>query len=124
MYGWSLSLVKPITPYLGVGAMLEVGKDLSMCEDCVNYNFEELSEGVFLNLNIPLSTHFSLVSNFMFLVHWEEGTVEDLYWDRFVPIVVFDEKTNGRRPELPGVQRENHRRMGRGRLGMGQAGIP
>lgn len=94
MYGWSLSLVKPITPYLGVGAMLEVGKDLSMCEDCVNYNFEELSEGVFLNLNIPLSTHFSLVSNFMFLVHWEEGTVEDLYWDRFVPIVVFDEKGN------------------------------
>ena len=78
--GWSLSLVKPLTPYIGVGAMIEVGTDRSMCCDCVEYDFDELSEGLLLNFNAPLGRGFSLLGNFMLLVHWEEGTVHGLYF--------------------------------------------
>ena len=85
--GWSLSLVKPLTPYIGVGAMIEVGTDRSMCCDCVEYDFDELSEGLLLNFNAPLGRGFSLLGNFMLLVHWEEGTVHGLYY----PWLVVDE---------------------------------
>ena len=79
MAGWSLSIIKPLTPYVGVGVMAEVGGDLSGCEDCVNYDFAEFSEGFVVNMNAPLGKGFSLVSNFMFLVNFQDGTVEGGY---------------------------------------------
>lgn len=88
--GWSLSLAKPLTPYLGVGAMIEVGTDRSMCCDCVEYDFDELSEGLLVNLNAPLGYGFSLVGNFMFLLHWQEGTAQGYYYTREIEEEVFD----------------------------------
>ena len=88
--GWSLSLVKPLTPYLGVGAMIEVGTDRSMCCDCVEYDFDELSEGLLVNLNAPLAYGFNLIANFMFLLHWEEGTAQGYYYMREIEEEVFD----------------------------------
>ena len=67
--GWSLSLVKPLTPYLGVGAMIEVATSHSMCCDCAEYDFDELSEGLLVNFDAPLAYGFNLVANFMFLLH-------------------------------------------------------
>ena len=43
--GLSLSVVKPITSFVGVGVMAEIGTSASGCEDCVEYKFNELSEG-------------------------------------------------------------------------------
>jgi len=88
--GWSLSLVKPLTPYLGVGAMIEVGTDRSMCCDCVEYDFDELSEGLLLNFDAPLAYGFNLIANFMFLLHWEEGTAQGYYYTREIEEEVFD----------------------------------
>ena len=88
--GWSLSLVKPLTPYLGVGAMIEVGTDRSMCCDCVEYDFDELSEGLLLNFDAPLAYGFNLIANFMFLLHWEEGTAQGYYYMREIEEEVFD----------------------------------
>ena len=82
--GWSLSLVKPLTPYIGVGAMVEVATSTSGCCDCVEYDFDELSEGLLVNFTAPLGFGFSLLGNFMLLVHWEDGTVQGLYFsERF-----------------------------------------
>ena len=39
MVGGSLSIVKPITPYVGVGVMIEAGADFSSCEGCLDYDF-------------------------------------------------------------------------------------
>lgn len=78
MAGWSLSIIKPLTPYVGVGVMAEVGGDLSGCEDCVNYDFAEFSEGFVVNMNAPLGKGFGLVSNYMFLVNFQDGTTEGL----------------------------------------------
>jgi len=67
MLGVSLSIVKPITSYLGAGVIIEAGTNSSGCEECDSYDFNELSEGVLLNMNIPFgSTNLSLLSNFMF----------------------------------------------------------
>ncbi|MBO4828580.1 MAG: hypothetical protein J5534_03985 [Fibrobacter sp.] len=73
---WSLSIVKPITQYIGVGVFAEVGTTNSNCEDCVSYKFDELFEGVLVNLNYPIWGGFSVVSNFMFLVNFQDGTYE------------------------------------------------
>ena len=94
MVGWSLSLVKPITPYLGVGAMIEVGTDISACEDCVDYDFNELSEGLLVNLNAPIGLGFGLVGNFMFIAHWQDGTASGYYYVKPAPIEAFDADGN------------------------------
>ena len=88
--GWSLSLVKPLTPYLGVGAMIEVATSHSMCCDCAEYDFDELSEGLLVNFDAPLAYGFNLVANFMFLLHWEEGTVSGLYFSWRVEEDLYD----------------------------------
>jgi hypothetical protein len=76
--GWSLKLVKPITPYVGVGAMIEGAFNASGCDDCVDYRYDELSEGLLVNMNVPFGLGFGLVSNFMFLVNFQDGTVDGL----------------------------------------------
>lgn len=91
--GWSLSLVKPLTPYIGVGAMVEAGVNSSGCEDCIDYNFNELSEGLLLNLNIPLTRSMSLTSNFMVLVNFQDGEVHGLYYAD-LPIEAYDADGN------------------------------
>ena len=90
MGGWSLSVVRPITPYVGVGILAEVAADISECEDCVNYDFAEHSEGVFVNLNVHLNSSFSLVSNFMFLINFQDGTVEGSYYAYPVSMEAYD----------------------------------
>ncbi len=90
MGGWSLSVVRPITPYVGVGVLAELAADISSCEDCVNYDFAELSEGVLLNLNVPITHSFSFVSNFMFLVNFQDGTVEGSYYTYPVSMEAYD----------------------------------
>ena len=90
MGGWSLSVVRPITPYVGVGVLAEFAADISSCEDCVNYDFAELSEGVLLNLNVPITHSFSFVSNFMFLVNFQDGTVEGSYYTYPVSMEAYD----------------------------------
>ncbi len=94
MVGWSLSLVKPITPYVGVGAIVEVGTDASGCEDCVDYDFNELSEGLLVNLNAPIGLGFGLVGNFMFIAHWQDGTASGYYYVKPAPIEAFDADGN------------------------------
>ena len=90
MGGWSLSVVRPITPYVGVGILAEIAANISECEDCVNYDFAELSEGVLLNLNVPITHSFSLISNFMFLVNFQDGTVEGSYYTYPVAVEAYD----------------------------------
>ena len=46
MTGLSLSVVKPVTSFIGVGVVVEFGTSASECEDCMEYEFKELSEGV------------------------------------------------------------------------------
>lgn len=88
--GWSLSLVKPLTPYLGVGAMVEVATDKSMCCDCVEYDFDELSEGLVINLNAPLGYGFSLLANIMLMAHWQDGTADGYYYMRRTEQELYD----------------------------------
>ncbi len=59
MLGVSLSIVKPITSYLGTGVIIEAGTNSSGCE----------------------------LSNFMFLVNFQDGTVEYTMGNRFLPLV-------------------------------------
>ena len=94
MVGWSLSLVKPITPYVGVGAIVEVGTYASGCEDCVDYDFNELSEGLLVNLNAPIGLGFGLVGNFMFIAHWQEGTAKGDWYVNPIPVEAFDADGN------------------------------
>ena len=94
MFGGMLSIVKPLTPYIGVGVMAEIATDASGCEDCVDYDFNELSEGILVNLIAPLGRGFSLTANFMFLVNFQDGTVEghDFYAPK--PIEAYDAEGN------------------------------
>ncbi len=92
--GWSLSLVKPITPYVGVGAMAEVAFNASACEDCVDYRFDELSEGLLVNMNVPIVGGFGLIGNFMFLVNFQDGKVEGLYYMDPFPLDAYDADGN------------------------------
>ncbi|WP_405324509.1 hypothetical protein [Fibrobacter sp.] len=94
MFGGSLSLVKPITPYIGAGVMAEFATDVSACEDCDDYDFDEFSGGLLLNLKAPISNQFSLVANFMFLVTFRDGTVDELYFFNSAPIEAYDAEGN------------------------------
>lgn len=92
--GWSLELVKPITPYVGVGAMIEGAFNASGCDDCVDYRYDELSEGLLVNMNVPFGLGFGLVSNFMFLVNFQDGTVDGLYFTDPYPVDAYDADGN------------------------------
>ena len=70
--------------------MIEVGTDISACEDCVDYDFNELSEGLLVNLNAPIGLGFGLVGNFMFIAHWQDGTASGYYYVKPAPIEAFD----------------------------------
>ena len=94
MIGGSISLVKPITPYVGAGVMAEFATDASACEDCADYDFNEFSGGLLLNLNAPISSRFSLVANFMFLLNFQDGTVDGLYFIHPEPIEAYDAEGN------------------------------
>lgn len=91
--GLNLQVVKPFTPNIGAGIMVDVGAALGGCEDCDSYDFKELYEGVLLNFNYPIAKHFGLVSNFMFGVSFRDGTyTEGGFMD---PPVVTIRKENG-----------------------------
>ena len=77
--GWSFALVKPLSPYIGVGALVEASLHGSMCCDCAEYDFAELAEGLLLNMNLPVAGGFGLVANFMALVDFQDGTAEGYY---------------------------------------------
>lgn len=94
MFGGMLSIVKPLTPYIGVGVMAEIATDASGCEDCVDYDFNELSEGILVNLIAPLGRGFSLTANFMFLVNFQDGTVEGYDFYAPKPIEAYDAEGN------------------------------
>lgn len=74
--GLNLQVVKPFTPYIGAGLFLDVGVAATMSTDCDSYKFAELTEGLLLNLNIPISSRFSIVSNYMVGVVFRDGTFE------------------------------------------------
>lgn len=90
--GLSLSVVKPITSFVGVGVMAEIGTSASGCEDCMEYKFNELSEGALVNFNYPIWGGFSVVTNFMFLVNFQDGTYAGI--DGYVRTEAFDEEGN------------------------------
>lgn len=92
--GWSLELVKPITPYVGVGAMIEGAFNASGCDDCVDYRYDELSEGLLVNMNVPFGLGIGLISNFMFLVNFQDGTVDGLYFNDPYPVDAYDAEGN------------------------------
>ena len=94
MFGGSLSLVKPLNPYVGVGVMLEVATDVSGCDDCLNYDFNELSEGLVVNLNAPIGRGVSLIANFMFLVNFQDGTADEIRFNDPTPIEAYDADGN------------------------------
>ena len=74
--GLDLQVIKPFTPYIGAGLFLDVGVATTMSTDCDSYKFAELTEGLLLNLNIPISKRFNIVSNYMFGVVFRDGTFE------------------------------------------------
>jgi hypothetical protein len=92
MTGLSLSVVKPITSFVGVGVVAEIGTSASECEDCMEYEFNELSEGALINFNYPIWGGFSIVTNFMFLVDFQDGSYAGI--DGVVRTDAFDEEGN------------------------------
>lgn len=91
--GWSFALVKPLNPYIGVGALVEVSANISACEG-EQYDFAELAEGILLNMNAPLAGGFGLVANFMALVDFQDGTVEGDRSINPVPYEAYDKEGN------------------------------
>lgn len=89
--GLNLQVVKPFTPYIGAGIFVDVGLTTSGCDDCDDYDFKELTEGLLLNLNIPISKRFSIVSNYMFGVVFRDGTFEGGGF-MYPPVVVVRDK--------------------------------
>lgn len=92
--GWSLYLVKPITPHVGVGAMIEGALNASACEDCVDYRYDELSGGLLLDMSVPFGLGFGLIGNFMFLINYQDGTVDGLYFSDPYPLDAYDADGN------------------------------
>ncbi|WP_163436741.1 hypothetical protein [Fibrobacter succinogenes] len=92
MTGLSLSVVKPVTSFIGVGVVAEFGTSASECEDCMEYEFKELSEGVLVNFNYPIWGGFTIVTNFMFLVDFQDGSYAGI--DGVVRTDAFDEEGN------------------------------
>ena len=74
--GLSLQLVKPITPYLGTGFVLDANTSQTSAEETDQYKFKELDGGLLIHFNVPLAKYMSLTSNFMFMVMFRDGTVE------------------------------------------------
>ena len=77
----------------------------------MEYDFDELSEGLLVNFTAPLGFGFSLLGNFMLLVHWEDGTVQGLYFSERVEEDLYD--ADGERL-LYSVQGENRADISRG----------
>ena len=92
--GWSLYLVKQITPHVGVGAMIEGALNASACEDCVDYRYDELSGGLLLDMSVPFGLGFGLIGNFMFLINYQDGTVDGLYFNDPYPVDAYDAEGN------------------------------
>ena len=107
MTGLSLSVVKPITSFVGVGVVAEIGTSASECEDCMEYEFNELSEGALVNFNYPIWGGFSIVTNFMFLVDFQDGSYAGI--DGVVRTDAFDEEGKATSiEEKPAVPKSNY----------------
>ncbi len=74
--GVGVQLVKPFSPYVGVGLLYEIGSAVTTSTDCDSYEFTDFTGGLLLNMNIPISQIFSLSSNYMINIIYRYGTVE------------------------------------------------
>ncbi|MCQ2103841.1 MAG: hypothetical protein MJY98_11535 [Fibrobacter sp.] len=92
--GAGLQLVKPFSPYIGVGGFYEIAGASTFSTDCDQYIFTDFSGGILLNMNVPISNYFSLTSNFMAGVTYRYGTYEESAGMRAEKVVVRDQYGN------------------------------